>query len=153
MQKTPEAVCSKSKPATRKFRGTKKFCGTCYIYIYEQTFGTIPGTYYMDHVMDQFKMVTDMMATQPPRDNQLAPTPTLRLPRLMALMDKQENVVVFWEQQYHSYQAARAYVLSINTRNETARIRMRNKHIPHDIPFNQLRTGTPTYVNSSVFGL
>ena len=71
----------------------------------------------------------------------------------MALMDKQENVVVFWEQQYHPYQAATAYVLSVNTRNETAQIRMRNKHIPHDISFSQLRTGTPTYVNPSVFGL
>ena len=30
-----------------------------FVALYEQTFGTIPGTYYMDHVMDQFKMVTD----------------------------------------------------------------------------------------------
>ena len=30
---------------------------------------------------------------------------------------------------------------------------MRNKHIPHGIPFSQLRTGMPTYVNPSVFGL
>ena len=77
-----------------------------FVALYEHAFGTIPGTFYMDHVMDQFKMVTDMMATQPPRDNQ-APTPDIRLPKLMALMEKQENVVVFWEQQYHSYQAAR----------------------------------------------
>ena len=68
-------------------------------------------------------------------------------------MDRQENVNVFWEQKYHSYQAARAYVTSSNGRNETVRIRMRNKHIPHDIPFSQLRTGTPTYTNPSVFGL
>ena len=90
----------------------------------------------MDHVMDQFKMVTDMMAAQPTRENQTVSTPTPHLPRLMTLMDKQENIVVFWEQQYHSYQAARAYILSINTRNETIRIRMRSRHIPHDVPYD-----------------
>ena len=36
-----------------------------FLALYEQTFGKIPGTFYMDHVMDQFKMVTDMVATQP----------------------------------------------------------------------------------------
>ena len=69
----------------------------------------------MDHVMDQFKMVTDMMAAQPTRKKRTISAPTPQLPRLMALMDRQENVVVFWEQQNHSYQAARAYVVSINT--------------------------------------
>ena len=51
-----------------------------FVALYEQTFGRIPGTYYMDRVMDQFKMVIDMMAVQPTREKQTisAPTPNSR---------------------------------------------------------------------------
>ena len=39
-----------------------------FLALYEHTFGKIPGTFYMDHVMDQFEMATDMVATQPTSD-------------------------------------------------------------------------------------
>ena len=59
--------------------------------LYEQTFGKIPGTYYMD----QFKMVTDMMAAQPTWGKRTTSAPTPQLPRLMALMDRQEMLSCF----------------------------------------------------------